>query len=157
MRPTLSNTILHLIGFAGTGKLTIGREIASLTPEFQLVDNHFVNNVIFSLIHADGKTKLPKEVWDRVGEVRAAVLRTIEELSPSDYSFVFTNQIIGGNEKHEREFERFRAVAETRGALYLPVRLLISPTELCRRITSPDREKSMKVSLEEASKRHSNS
>ena len=150
MLSELSNTILHLIGFAGTGKLTIAREIVAAAPEFRLVDNHFINNVIFSLVHADGKTKLPREVWDRVGDVRDVVLRTIRDLSPENYSFVFTNEVIEGNEKDGQEFEQFRVVSEARGAFYLPVRLLISPSELRRRITVPNRAKLKKTTLEEA-------
>ena len=56
-----------------------------------MVDNHHTSNVIFAGLNVDGVTPLPPEVWDRVREVREALLRTIEELSPPDWSFVFTN------------------------------------------------------------------
>ena len=145
----LENTILHLLGFAGTGKLTIAREIVAAAP-FRLVDNHLVNNVVFSLIFADGKTKLPPSVWERVGDIRETVIRTIRKISPDNFSFVFTNEMIEGTEKDERTFEKIRSLAEDRGALYLPVRLLISETELCRRIAIPERAKMHKTTSEEA-------
>jgi shikimate kinase len=41
--PPLQNTIIVLFGFAGTGKYTIGRELARLTGA-KLIDNHLINN-----------------------------------------------------------------------------------------------------------------
>lgn len=144
------NTILHLIGFAGTGKRTIAQAIVAAAPNFRLVDNHFINNVIFGVIQADGKTKLPRQVWDRVGEVRDVVLQTIRELSPPSFSFIFTNEMIEGSEKDQQTFEKFRMTAEARGAFYLPVRLIISVAENRRRIVEPERAQLSKTILEEA-------
>lgn len=36
---------LYLIGFAGTGKYTIAKELAKVG--YKLVDNHLINNSIF--------------------------------------------------------------------------------------------------------------
>jgi len=40
----LKNTFILLIGFAGTGKYTIGRELCRRTGA-KLIDNHLINNV----------------------------------------------------------------------------------------------------------------
>ena len=44
----------------------------------------------------DGVRPVPRVTWDRVGEVREALYRTIEELSPPEWSFVFTNVLTEG-------------------------------------------------------------
>ncbi len=89
-RIPLHNTIIYLIGFPGTGKYTIALELANRTT-IRIVDNQLINNPIFSVIGADGKTRLPNIVWDKVGVIREAVLDSICTLSPPDFSFVFTN------------------------------------------------------------------
>ena len=49
----MKNTIVYLIGYAGTGKYTIAKEIAVLTGAV-IVDNQLINTPIFSVIAADG-------------------------------------------------------------------------------------------------------
>lgn len=51
----IENSIIYLIGFTGTGKLTIAKEIA-LKIDIRVVANHLINDPILSLIQADGKT-----------------------------------------------------------------------------------------------------
>jgi len=53
----LQNTIIVLIGFAGTGKFTIGRELCERTGA-KLIDNHLINNPVFKVLNADGITPL---------------------------------------------------------------------------------------------------
>jgi predicted kinase len=45
----MKNTIVYLIGYAGTGKYTIAREIAGLTGAV-IVDNQLINNPVFSVV-----------------------------------------------------------------------------------------------------------
>lgn len=61
----LPNTVIVLIGFAGTGKYTIGRELCELTGA-KLIDNHLINNPIFKTVDADGIKPLPPGIWDKV-------------------------------------------------------------------------------------------
>ena len=83
------NTMVALIGFAGTGKYTIGRELCERTGA-TLVHNHLINNPIFNVVKVDATTPLPPQVWDLVKEVRATVYEAIRELSAPERSFVFT-------------------------------------------------------------------
>ena len=109
----------------------------------RLVDNHYVNNPIFGLVDNDGVRPLPDGTWDRVGEVRDAIVNTVETLSPRDWCFIFTNDLIESLE--ERAWvDRLAAVAHTRGSRFVPVRLLCEVEELCRRIVSPERRLLMK-------------
>ncbi len=52
-------TMVALIGFAGTGKYTIGRELCRRTGA-KLIHNHLINKPIFTVANADGITPLPK-------------------------------------------------------------------------------------------------
>jgi Mrp family chromosome partitioning ATPase len=85
---TDSAVIVHLVGFPGAGKYTVAQAIARQAERdgrrFVVIDNHLTSNVIFSVMDVDGVRPLPPEVWDRVGEVRAALCGAIEEFSPPD-------------------------------------------------------------------------
>ena len=137
---------MFITGLPGVGKLTVATELVSqmeaLGETVRLVDNHYVNNVIFGLVHQDGKTPLPAEVWDAVGLVRRAVHSTIATTSPSDWSFVFT-LALGPDEAHE--MEPFAQLAADRGNAFLPVRLHCEVDELARRISLPGRAERMKA------------
>ncbi len=134
---------VHLLGFAGSGKLTIARELAPRLPAI-LVDNHFVNNVVLGLIDPDGISPLAPGVWVNIRKVRAVVLDTIEQYAKPGRSFVFTNEILEGDPLAEKACTDIANVAKARGATYHPVRLHISPEELARRVASPERASKLK-------------
>jgi len=132
-----------LIGFSGTGKLTVAKALRDLMTRrrehVRLVDNHYVNNPIFGLLDVDGLRPLPPGTWDRVGEVRDAIVRTIETLSPRHWSFIFTNDLI--DQPPDRAWiARLAALAGARGSVFIPVRLICDVEELCRRVVSPERK-----------------
>lgn len=135
--------ILHLIGHPGVGKYTVAKELAALAAadgwRVVVVDNHLASNVIFSVLPVDGVSPLPVTVWDRVQEVRDAVVRTIEELSPPEWSFVLTNVLIEGVPADERVVDRLIELAARRDSRYVPIRLTCQADELLTRITRPDR------------------
>lgn len=148
--------VVVLLGFPGTGKYTIARELlAAMAGEgrtVRLIDNHYVNNVIFNLVHQDGLTPLPPAVWEMVGEVRRAVYRTVQELSPADWSFIFT--FAPENTPADRAvIDEVAAIAEARHATFLPVRLLCDLEELERRVVSPERRERMKSMSTEDTRR----
>lgn len=140
----MKSTIIHLIGPPGTGKFTIGTEVASQTGA-RLVDNHSIANVIFNLIAPDGVTPLPKDVWPRVAQVRAAVLDTLANVAPLGLSYVFTNFLRGEEPAEEAAFREMVAVAELRGDTFVPVVLSCRTDELVRRVVSEDRRVRMKL------------
>ena len=140
----MPSTIFHLIGNPGVGKLTIGMELVGQTGA-RLVDNHSINNVIFNLINQDGTTPLPAGIWSRVGQVRAAVLETIVNISPPELSFVFTNFMRGEDPAEYAIFLEFVGIADARGSLYVPVLLSCETPELVTRIVRPDRRERMKL------------
>ena len=140
--------IVHLIGFPASGKLTVGRALADLGKvegnHIVVLDNHHTNNVIFAALDLDGVKPVPPVVWDRVAEVREVLLRTIEELSPANWSFVFTN-VLTDDRPSEREFvDRLVALATQTGRQFLAVVLHCESAELMARVANTDRRDRMK-------------
>jgi hypothetical protein len=150
----LENTIIALIGFAGTGKYTVGLELCELTGA-KLIDNHLINNPIFKVINPDGITPLPAGVWDKVKVVRAIVYEAIRELSPAELSFVFTIELFESSPGDQRAFIDLEQLAASRGSLFVPVRLLCDVEELCRRVVDPSRVQMLKSISPEGARRKS--
>jgi hypothetical protein len=96
----MDNIFLYLLGFAGTGKLTIARAFARSVGA-KVVDNHWINNPIFGLIDPDGVSPLPDAVWSQTARVREAVLETIATLAKPGTNFVFTHDGIEGERYDE--------------------------------------------------------
>lgn len=142
MRPCL----YVLTGFPGSGKFTVSRalheQIEATGDTTRVVDNHWINNPIFGLVNQDGLTPLPSEVWERVGEVAEAVIRTIEELTPRSWHVIFTAYLDGVTDTGF--VPRLESVSKARGSVFVPVRLLVDPEENARRIVSPERRSRMK-------------
>jgi hypothetical protein len=142
MAEALANTFIYLMGVAGAGKLTVAKAIAAKTGA-RVVDNHLINNPVFSVVRQDGVTPLPRAVWDRVFAIRVAVLETIATLSPPEWSFVFTHEAYG--ESYDiAVYQLTREAAEVRKAPFLPVRLVCDPDEIARRVVNPERRVLMK-------------
>lgn len=142
----MESAVYLLIGFPGAGKYTIAKamreRLLAAGRDGRLVDNHSVNNRIFELVELPSEGTLPKTVWDRVDEVREAVLRTIEELSPRTWWFIFTNYLVKGLD--EGYVERIDRLADRRGAVLVPVVLSCAPDEVLRRVVQPDRRAHLK-------------
>lgn len=133
-----------LIGFAGTGKYTIGRELCERTGA-KLIDNHLINNPIFRVVDADGVTPLPARVWDRVKEVRATVYKAIRELAPPGMGFVFTMELRESIPADHNAFRDLERLAAARQCRFIPIRMICGVEELCRRVAHPERVAMLKA------------
>lgn len=153
----MKNTIIYLIGFAGTGKYTIAKEIVALSGA-RLVDNHLINNPVFSLIRLDGMTPLPDGVWEKTWAIRHIVLDVIKEMAPPDYSFIFTNELNEGVAEDAKLFAEVEELARIMKSVLIPVRLMCDENELCRRILSSDRADRLKtMNADHARRKHRSS
>jgi AAA domain len=140
--------LIHLVGPPAAGKRTVAvalvEEAARRGHEVVLVDNHLVSRPILTLVNNDGTQVLPPEVWPHVHAVHREVLATIEELSPRDWSFVFTNYLLKDKGRGTLAVESVRALATSRGSTYLPVALRCDLDELLRRVPNADRRDHLK-------------
>jgi hypothetical protein len=139
----ITNTIVVLIGFAGTGKYTIGRELAGRTGA-KLIHNHLINNSLFTAIDADGVRPLPRGIWPKIRKIRQVVYEAIRELSPPDLSYIFTLQLIESDPLDHQAFADLVELAATRRSLFVPIRLVCNVEELCRRVVNPARAAMLK-------------
>ncbi len=133
----IENVIVYLFGYAGTGKYTVAKALEARAP-FTLVHNHLINNPIFSVVRVDGATPMPDGVWAEVDKVRAAVLSAITHLAPKTANFIFTNELLETAEDMA-VFDDIAALARTRGARLLPVRLSCADAVHAMRIDAPER------------------
>lgn len=125
---------IYLIGRPGCGKYTCAKELA--TYDFKVVDNHLINNPIFSLLNLDGKTPIPKDVWQLIDVIREAVLTFIKQDRHSNY--VLTNVLYETEEDHEL-YDQVRSAAEIRGSLFVPIIFHIELEEHHKRVSTPER------------------
>lgn len=131
---------LYLIGFAGTGKYTIAKELGKF--DYKIVDNHLINNPIFSLLDLDGVTPIPENAWEAIRKIREVVLNFISQQPPSDY--VFTNVLLE-DEEDRAFYDSMQNEAEARGSIFVPIKLCISSVEHERRISHPERQAKFKA------------
>ena len=139
--------VVVLLGFAGTGKFTIAKELraqyAGLGRDVRVIDNHYTANVVFGVLPSvDGYRPIPPETWDHVDRVRAAVWDAIVELSSPETSFVFTTDI--SEAEGAQHLTPYRRIADARGSTFAAVRLLCGVDELARRIVSAERRERSK-------------
>jgi hypothetical protein len=140
---TLPPTIVHLIGHPGVGKYTVATALvtafADAGGQLVLMDNHATANLILPILDLDGVDPIPDEVWDRVGEVREVVYRTIADMSPPEWSFVFTNVLVADDPGDREVVVRLTQLAHASGRRYLPVRLTCEIGAQLERVVAPER------------------
>lgn len=133
----MAGNIIHLIGFPGVGKLTVAKEIVR-QGGYTLIDNHKINNPVFSIIGADGKTPLPGNVWTYIQNIWNVVYDVMENLSPRHLDFVMTNALIEAKEDRAH-YKKIKSIASNRGGAYIPVVLSCDLEEHQKRVVAPDR------------------
>jgi hypothetical protein len=123
----MNNTIFYLIGHPDVAKAEVAREIASLTGG-RIIDSQDIYDPIFNLVEHEHPADMPDAVWDQVDAVRAAVLKTIETMSPKDWNFVFTHA--GFDIPPDvGVYRTVRETAKRRGAKFQPARLIGSKSK----------------------------
>lgn len=78
-------------------------------------------------------------VWDYVGEIREVVYRAIEEMSPTNTSFVFTNVLVESDQRSRGVVERLQRLAAARSTDYVAIMLTCDERQLRERVADPDR------------------
>ncbi|HVF06536.1 MAG TPA: hypothetical protein VNA20_16975 [Frankiaceae bacterium] len=137
-------SLVYLLGYPAVGKYTVARALADRTGAV-VVDNMVVNAPIFTLLRWDGRRQVPDGTMERIEPIRDAVLSALADLAPRDLSYVLTN-VVPADAESVAIYERVRAVAATRGAVFVPVLLTCDPAEQRRRVPLPDRTARLKIS-----------
>lgn len=132
--PRLSNQtiIIYLTGFSGTGKYTIAKKISKLG--YKLVDNHLINNPIFSLLEDDDTSN--DDAFEKINQIRSVVFDFMREDRKSNY--ILTNELLE-NDYHYNIYKQVLQVANHRHSLFIPIKLVISREERAKRIVQKER------------------
>lgn len=133
--------VLHINGWPGSGKRTIGAIVADRIGG-RLLDNHVVLNPAEALFERDDPlhTSLHEAV-------RAAALDHAARLAPG-VAIVLTDAL-SDDADDSATFERYRHLAERRTARLVAAVLDITPTENARRLVSPGRHEQRKLTRPE--------
>jgi dephospho-CoA kinase len=126
--------IIYLIGRSGSGKYTIAKQLEK--HGFKIVDNHLINNPIFSLLDLSGGVPIPDLAREHTAQIRASVFGFISK--EHTHNYVLTNELLQ-EEVHYKVFTQVQEMAEQRGSLFVPIRLHLSREENARRIQMPER------------------
>ena len=136
--------IIHLIGYPGVGKRTVAEAISARRPpdaddRIVLVDNHLTSNAVLAVVPRDAAGRVPDRSWEFVAVIREQVIAAIRELSPSTWSFVFTNVLRRTDPVGVSTAVLLQELAEQRGDAYVPVLLHCDAVEQRRRVAGPGR------------------
>lgn len=139
-----SKARLYLLqGAPAVGKLTLARELERRTGAI-VVDNHLVNNAVFIPI---GLGRGPEVTLEQTDALRDRVREVVHEAAvaaPASLSHVFTFWLPDSPE-NAGHAERLRALAERRGAQFVPVWLTASREALLARVGAPGRAERSKL------------
>ncbi len=127
----IRHMIIVLNGYPGVGKLTIGRELATLI-DARMLDIHSVYNVAFALT----EFKSP-EFIETVEQIEAIAHDLIKKL-PADQPVVLTTVLAGTDEWGDQEWRRIKELGRERPPL-LVVHVSCELEENKRRISSDER------------------
>ena len=130
--------IIHLNGWPGSGKLTVGRELARRLHG-RLVDNHTLHNVALSV--CDRNTP---EYWQTFYEVREIAYARIRAM-PKDETIVMTNALTRESEREVEQWNAVKKLAFDRADMLLAVTLICAEEENIRRVQSPERADNRKI------------
>ena len=128
--------IVLLTGPPAAGKRTVGALLAERTGA-RLIDNHLINDPVFTALGADGRGALPEVAFTMADRVREVVYEAVLAADPR-ISHIFTSWLID-TPQDAAKAEQFRALAARRGTDYHPVWLTCDEDELRRRVELPDR------------------
>ncbi|NNG40665.1 hypothetical protein HJ588_15470 [Flexivirga sp. ID2601S] len=103
----------------------------------QLMDNHLINDPVFTALGANGFGDLPPAAFGYAQRVRHIVHEAVVE-APGVVRHVFTNWLVD-TEADRRSAEEIRDIARVRLASFHPVWLTCDAAEIHRRIDHPER------------------
>ncbi|KPH10090.1 nucleoside kinase [Rhizobium acidisoli] len=132
-----ASRIVHINGWPGTGKLTVGRLLAKRLG-VRLIDNHMLLNPAEALFARSN----PLHASLR-GQIRRVVFDHAVRTDPAE-SFVFTDAL-SDDEDDSAMFSWYLDLAAARGADLVAVLLDCAPEENARRLISPGRSEALKL------------
>jgi shikimate kinase len=124
--------IVHINGWPGVGKLTVGREVARKLG-CRMLDNHTLHDVAIRLCGHSSPDR-----WKLYYQVRDVAYRWIQTM-PAGQTLVMTNALLNESEREREAWAAVKKLAGDRGATLASIILDCSLEENVRRLGSEDR------------------
>lgn len=124
--------IVHLNGWPGVGKKTIG-EILAVRLGARFIHNHLLHDVAIAChgLHDPAR-------WALYEQVRQAAYQALRA-RPADENFVMTNALCAGSEREREAWDHVVDLAMDRQVSLIPVVLEVEAVENERRLQNPER------------------
>lgn len=129
--------IIHLNGWAGTGKQTVGQDLAQKIGA-RLIHNHLLHDIS---IVCCGRTT--PERWELYETIRTAVYGHLQRI-PASETLVMTNALCNGSEREVRAWTHVVELAISRKVPLIPVVLQVELSENFRRLQSAERSNKLR-------------
>lgn len=124
--------IVHLNGWPGAGKMTIGALLAERLGA-RFIHNHLLHDVAIACTGLEVPDR-----WQVYESVRSAAYAALER-RPASETFVMTNALCKDNAREEDAWRHVVELAIARQAALVPIVLDLSLEENCRRLQSAER------------------
>lgn len=124
--------IIHLNGWPGVGKLTIGRLLATDLGA-RLIHNHLLHDVAIGCTSINDPAR-----WPLYEAVRSAAYQTLAE-RPANETFVMTNALCAGAPREREAWNHVVDLAIARNVPLIPIVLVADIEENARRVQQADR------------------
>ena len=145
--------LYQLLGYPGTGKLTIAREIVAVLEErgepAALMDNHATANLVWSLVPE--ARRFDPEVMGTINELRRVLVTAARSITGAEHSLVFTNFLPSTAKGSVLDPHRELASALERPLVAVVLRC--EREEVLRRLVSPERERNLKLVIPHVAER----
>jgi gluconate kinase len=124
--------IIHLNGWPGAGKKTIGQIVAKRL-DARFIHNHLLHDVAIACAGLSGEDR-----WDLYETVRSVAYETLAT-RPSSEVFVMTNALCKNSPRELEAWKHVVDLAVVRQVPLVPIVLVVEIEENCRRIQSEER------------------
>ncbi len=135
--------IIYLIGFPGSGKLTIAKELCNIIDGV-IVDNNLFNNIIFDMIDFRN-AEVTSEIWEKIFVIRENMLAILEKYHIESKHYIFTNELIKGDSYDQRVYNSVVNLSKKNECGDSPVVLYCNSGELVKRVQLKEREQERKI------------
>lgn len=139
----MSKTLIYLIGFPGSGKLTTAKELCKIIDAV-IISNNLFNNIILNIINLRN-SEVSDELWESIFLVRENMLAILEKHHIKSKHYIFTNELIDGDSYDQRIYDSVVNLSEKMSVEILPVVLYCNNEELVKRVQSEERSKENKI------------
>ena len=124
--------IIHINGWPGVGKKTIGEALSKMLGA-RFIHNHLLHDVALVCAGFESECR-----WDLYETVRLAAYTALEH-RPSSETFVMTNALCSDNPREEMAWKHVVELAVRRRVPLVPVVIEANIEENVRRLQSPER------------------